>query len=119
MTAVSIHINKQTLDAPRFQATVGGRQFIGRTMGEALDALTADWDAALQEAAVRIEPLANVAPTAESHLVEINGVWVIAGGAPLSPEDTERDWVAEMYAERERAFYAPSLSPKNENENPS
>jgi hypothetical protein len=119
MNAVSIHISKQALEAPRFRATVGNRQSVGRTIGEVLDAVTADWDATLQEAEVRIEPLLNAAVTTEPHLIEVNGVWVIAGGSPVSPEDAERDFGAEMYAEREHSFYAPPVSLKGENENPS
>jgi hypothetical protein len=41
MTAVSIHREKDEADIPRFCAVAGKRQSLGRTPGEALDALNA------------------------------------------------------------------------------
>lgn len=117
MAEVAVHIEKNTANGTRFQATAGNRQTVGRTMGEALDALTADWGDTFEATEVLIEPLSVEEDFIEPHLVEVNGVWVIAGGAKMSPEEAGRDFVAEMYQEREQSFYAPSL--KQENENPS
>jgi hypothetical protein len=40
---------------PRFRAVAGNRHSVGRTMGEALDALTADWGDDIKETAVLIQ----------------------------------------------------------------
>jgi len=42
MPSITIRTEYNEADAPRFRAVAGSRQAIGRTMGEALDALTAD-----------------------------------------------------------------------------
>jgi hypothetical protein len=55
MPSIAIRIEQNEAGAPRFRAVAGNRQSIGRTMGEALDALTADWGDDLQETAVLIQ----------------------------------------------------------------
>src|SRR5215831_16366094 len=55
MTAISIRAENIGTDQPRFRAIAGNRQAVGRTMGEALDVLTADWGKNIQEAAVLIQ----------------------------------------------------------------
>ena len=56
MTSIIIRTAEPTAaDQPRFRAIAGNRQSIGRTMGEALDALTASWGDDIQEAAVLIQ----------------------------------------------------------------
>jgi regulator of protease activity HflC (stomatin/prohibitin superfamily) len=55
MTSIAIHIEDSKADTPRFRAVAGNRQAVGRTMGEALDSLTADWGDDIQETAVFIQ----------------------------------------------------------------
>src|SRR5215471_5448997 len=55
MTSIAIHTENSEAGAPRFRAVAGNRQAVGRTMGEALDALTADWGDDIQETAVFIQ----------------------------------------------------------------
>jgi len=55
MTSVSIRAENGELGEPRFRAVAGDRQSVGRTMGEALDALTADWGEDIYETAVLIQ----------------------------------------------------------------
>jgi hypothetical protein len=55
MTSIAIRTEKGETDGPRFRAIAGNRQSLGRTMGEALDALTADWGDSFQEAVVLIQ----------------------------------------------------------------
>jgi regulator of protease activity HflC (stomatin/prohibitin superfamily) len=55
MTSIAIHTENAESGTPRFRAIAGNRQSIGRTMGEALDALTADWGDDIQETAVLIQ----------------------------------------------------------------
>lgn len=55
MTAIAIRTEESDSGKPRFRAIAGNRQSVGRTMGEALDALTADWGDGVQEAAVLIQ----------------------------------------------------------------
>lgn len=55
MPAVTIRKEHQTAGGPYFRAIAGNRQSVGRTMGEALDALAADWGDHAQEAAVLIQ----------------------------------------------------------------
>ncbi len=55
MTAVSIRRDCLPLDVPRFRATAGEKEAVGRTMGEALDALTADWGEEMRETAILIQ----------------------------------------------------------------
>jgi len=45
MTAISIYDEKSEVNTPRFRAVADKRQSIGRTAGEALDALNAQLDA--------------------------------------------------------------------------
>ncbi len=59
MAMVSVLIDKSDVKTAGFRATAGRYQSVGRTMGEALDALMADWEDAIQEADVCIEPLPN------------------------------------------------------------
>ncbi len=69
---------------------------------------------------LREQPAPNAAPTdttdeyEEPHLVNEDGFWVIAGGRPLSPEDAERDWVAEMREERIRSFFPENIRDADE-----
>ena len=55
MTGVVIRTEESEPGKPRFRAIAGDRQSVGRTMGEALDALTADWGNDIQETAVLIQ----------------------------------------------------------------
>jgi len=55
MTSIAIRTEDSNADTPRFRAVAGNRQAVGRTMGEALDALTADWGDDIQETAVFIQ----------------------------------------------------------------
>jgi hypothetical protein len=55
MTTISIHKENKVSGDIRFRAVAGNHQSIGRTMGEALDALTAGWGDDIQEAAVLIQ----------------------------------------------------------------
>jgi hypothetical protein len=54
MTSFAIRTEDGELGEPRFCAVAGDRQSVGRTMGEALDALTADWGDEIQGAVVLI-----------------------------------------------------------------
>ncbi|ETX04115.1 hypothetical protein [Candidatus Entotheonella palauensis] len=55
MLPIAIRAEQSEADEPRFRAIAGNRQSVGRTMGEALDALTADWGDDIQETAVLIQ----------------------------------------------------------------
>jgi hypothetical protein len=55
MPSIAIRTEHNEAGAPRFRAIAGNRQSVGRTMGEALDALTADWGDDIQETAVFIQ----------------------------------------------------------------
>jgi hypothetical protein len=55
MTSITIRTETNEIDGPQFRAVAGNHQSVGRTMGEALDALTADWGDTIQEAAVFIQ----------------------------------------------------------------
>ena len=55
MPSIAIRTEPNEADAPCFRAVAGSRQAVGRTMGEALDALTADWGDDIQEMAVLIQ----------------------------------------------------------------
>jgi hypothetical protein len=55
MPPVAIRDESKEPGKPRFRAVAGHRQSVGRTMGEALDALTADWGDDVQETAVLIQ----------------------------------------------------------------
>src|SRR4030095_5945095 len=54
MPSIAIRTEHNEAGAPRFRAVAGNRQAVGRTMGEALDALTADWGDDIQATAVFI-----------------------------------------------------------------
>ena len=54
MTAVAIRTEEQETGGRRFRAIAGNRQSVGRTMGEALDALAAEWGDSIQETVVLI-----------------------------------------------------------------
>lgn len=54
MTAVTIHRENTRKGRPRFRAVAGESESLGRTMGEALDALTAEWGDNVRETAVLI-----------------------------------------------------------------
>src|SRR5213593_3593036 len=55
MPPVAIRDESREPGEPRFRAVAGNRQSVGRTMGEALDALMADWGEDIQETAVLIQ----------------------------------------------------------------
>lgn len=55
MSAIAIRTDQQETGERRFRAIAGDRQSLGRTMGEALDALTADWGDSVQETVVFIQ----------------------------------------------------------------
>jgi hypothetical protein len=55
MTSIAIRIEDSKADIPRFRAVAWNRQAIGWTMGQALDALTANWGDDIQETAVFIQ----------------------------------------------------------------
>lgn len=55
MPSIAMRTEKSQAGAPRFRAVAGNRQSVGRTMGEALDALTADWGDDIQETVVFIQ----------------------------------------------------------------
>jgi hypothetical protein len=55
MSAVVIRTEDAGSGEIRFRAIAGTREHVGRTMGEALDALTADWGDDVQETAVLIQ----------------------------------------------------------------
>jgi hypothetical protein len=54
MTTVAIRKGREGGE-PQFRATCGNRHSVGRTMGEALDALAADWGEEIEGAAVFIQ----------------------------------------------------------------
>ncbi len=55
MPAIAIYPESQDANTPRFRAVSGNRQAVGRTRGEALDALTAGWGEDIPETAVLIQ----------------------------------------------------------------
>ncbi len=55
MTPITIRTEPTETAQARFRAIAGHRQSVGRTMGEALDALTADWGEHIQETAIIIQ----------------------------------------------------------------
>ena len=55
MTAIAIRTDEQEAGKRQFRAIAGDRQSLGRTMGEALDALTAEWGDDVQETVVLIQ----------------------------------------------------------------
>lgn len=55
MTSIAIRTDQQETSERRFRAIAGDRQSVGRTMGEALDALTAEWGDSIQETVVLIQ----------------------------------------------------------------
>lgn len=55
MTAVAIRPEEKETGERRFRAIAGDRQSVGRTMGEALDALAAEWGDSIQETVVLIQ----------------------------------------------------------------
>jgi regulator of protease activity HflC (stomatin/prohibitin superfamily) len=57
MTSIAMRTENRQPGAPQFRAVAGNRQSVGRTMGEALDALAMDWDDDIQEIAVFIQRL--------------------------------------------------------------
>jgi hypothetical protein len=54
MPSIAMRTEQNEAGVPRFRAFAGNRQSVGRTMGEALDALTAEWGDDIQETAVLI-----------------------------------------------------------------
>lgn len=55
MTAVAIRKEQSESDETLFRAIAGDRQAVGRTMGEALDALTAQWEDNTEETTALIQ----------------------------------------------------------------
>lgn len=55
MTAISIRKEEEPVGVPRFRAVAGDHESTGRTMGEALDSLTAEMGNNVAEAAVLIQ----------------------------------------------------------------
>ena len=55
MPSIAMRTENSQAGTLRFQAAAGNRQSVGRTMGEALDALTADWGDDIQETVVFIQ----------------------------------------------------------------
>jgi hypothetical protein len=55
MTAIAIRADQTETGEYQFRAISGDRQRLGRTMGEALDALTAGWGDSVQETVVLIQ----------------------------------------------------------------
>jgi len=55
MTAIAIRTDQKETGERRFRAIAGNRQSLGKTMGEALDALTAEWGDDVQETVVLIQ----------------------------------------------------------------
>ncbi|MGZ8216638.1 hypothetical protein [Methylomagnum sp.] len=55
MTAIAIRPVQKGAGEPQFRAIAGNRQTVGRTMGEALDALTAEWNDSTGETVVLIQ----------------------------------------------------------------
>ena len=75
------------------------------------DASIGNGNNAPQEANGHLESRVENAPEAyeDYHLENRNGLWVIAGGPPISPEDANRDWVREEREERMRSFFPAEL----------
>ena len=109
METVSVKIKKNDTHSSGFRAIAGSLQSIGRTPGEALDALMAEWDGAEQTADVLIEALEENEDYVEPYLTNENGFCVIAGGR-MSEADAKRDFVAEMREERMRSFFPAALN---------
>ena len=57
MSAIGMRVEHSAEGIPQFRAIAGQRHGVGRTMGEALDALTAAWGDDFQETAVFIQRL--------------------------------------------------------------
>src|SRR4029453_1942772 len=55
MTTIAIRNDQKETGERRFRAIAGNRQSLGKTMGEALDALTAEWGDDVQETEVFIQ----------------------------------------------------------------
>ena len=55
MTAIAIRSDQKETGERQFRAIAGDRQSLGRTRGEALDALTAEWGDSVQETVVLIQ----------------------------------------------------------------
>lgn len=55
MTAIAIRTDQQEAGKRQFRAIAGDHQSLGSTMGEALDALTAEWGDSIQETVVLIQ----------------------------------------------------------------
>ena len=57
MSAIAIRAEHREAGIPQFRAIAGQHQSVGRTMGEALDALTAGWGDDVQETTIFIQRL--------------------------------------------------------------
>lgn len=55
MTSIAVRPDTGEAGEPRFRAIAGNCQSVGRTMGEALDALVAQWAEDVEEGAVLIQ----------------------------------------------------------------
>jgi hypothetical protein len=55
LSTISIQPENSRAPKHRYRAVAGGRQYFGATMGQALDALTADWGDSVRETAILIQ----------------------------------------------------------------
>jgi len=55
MSTICVHSENQPGKEARYRAVAGDRQVYGATMGQALDALAADWGGDIQETVVLIQ----------------------------------------------------------------
>lgn len=55
MTAILVRPEPNAPENARYRAVAGGKESVGRTMGEAIDALIAGWDGEIRETTVLIQ----------------------------------------------------------------
>ena len=106
MPSIAIRTEHHEAEAPRFRAVAGNRQAIGRTMGEALDALTADWGDDIQETAVliqRFQPDTYFTAAQYGHMQEL-----LARRATLTAEE-RRELETLIDAELDATIARPAL----------
>jgi hypothetical protein len=85
MTSIAVPPEQGEAGELRFRTIAGDRQSVGRTMGEALDALVADWPDDVQETAVliqRFQPDMHFAEAQDQRAREL-----LARRAALSPAE--------------------------------
>ena len=107
MTSISIHLNSGSADALQYMAIAGNRRSFGRTRGEALDALVAEWGDKSDTLEIVIESLKEGLAADEFTLKQVNNVWVISGGFKDVQEGAFPDLVAEAREERDQFLSAP------------